>query len=347
MGFLFSIAVRAQPMKPTSESSPGEPGSSCGPAAIPHQWQVVAAFAAIYVIWGSTYLAIRFGVESIPPFFMAGTRFLAAGLLLYAVARMRGGARPTRRQWRDASIAGGLMLTAGNGGVTWAEQVIPSGVAALLVALVPLWMVLVDWIRPGGTRPPGRVIAGLAVGFAGVALLARSHPHNAGSVYGWGVVALMAASICWAIGSVYHRHADKPGAPLVGIGMQMISGGVLLLLFSLAQGEAAVLSWENISLHSIGAWFYLTIAGSLIGFPAYVWLLQVSTPARVSTYAYVNPLIAVLLGCTIGRETVSHELFLAGALIVAAVALIVRGAKTRTSSKQPALPIATKPVSTA
>ena len=157
----------------------------------PPLWLVIAAFAAVYVIWGSTYLGIRYAVESIPPFLMAGTRNLIAGLLLFVFAWARGSAATSRIQWRDAAIAGTLMLAIGNGAVTWAEQMIPSGVTALLIALTPVWMVLFDWLRPKGTRPGALVIAGLVVGFAGVTLLARKNGHGAGPAYGWGVAALM------------------------------------------------------------------------------------------------------------------------------------------------------------
>jgi len=188
-------------MKTETAESESTPGHAAAPRRVPPEWQVLAAFAAIYLIWGSTYLAIRYGVATIPPFLMAGTRFITAGVLLYGFARLRGASRPTRGQWRDAGIAGGLMLMIGNGGVTWAEQVIPSGVTALLVALVPVWMVLLDWLRPRGVRPRPLVLAGLAAGFLGVALLARNNIHGAGPGYGWGVAALMASSIAWAIGS--------------------------------------------------------------------------------------------------------------------------------------------------
>jgi len=294
-------------------------------SSTPPVWGVVAAFAAVYVIWGSTYLGIRYAVESIPPFLMAGTRNLAAGLLLYAFARARGGAAPTRIEWRDAAISGGLLLTIGNGGVTWAEQVIPSSATALLVALTPLWMVLFDWLRPEGARPRLFVIAGLAVGFMGVALLAHGQGTHPGPAYGWGIAALMAASMSWAFGSIFSRQAHKPASPLLGVAMQMIAGGTLLLGLAAVRGEAAQFSFGQVTLLSAGAWLYLTAAGSLVGYSCYVWLLHATTPARVATYAYVNPFIAVLLGCTIGRETFSHELFMAGALIIAAVVLIVRG----------------------
>jgi drug/metabolite transporter (DMT)-like permease len=294
-------------------------------------WRVVAAFAAVYVIWGSTYLGIRYAVESIPPFLMAGSRNLAAGLLLYALARARNSASPSRIEWRDAAIAGGLMLALGNGGVTWAEQVIPSGVTALLVALTPVWMVLLDWLRPGGTRPRPFVVAGLMVGFLGVALLARGGNHS-GPVYDWGIAALMIASMGWACGSIFNRQAHKPASPLLGVAMQMMTGGTLMLGVAAIRGEAAQFSIDRVTWLSAGAWIYLTAAGSMVGYTAYIWLLHASTPARVATYAYVNPLIAVLLGCTIGQETFSHELFVAGALIIAAVILIVRGGAVRTNA---------------
>jgi drug/metabolite transporter (DMT)-like permease len=305
---------------------------------VPPVWGVIAAFAAVYVIWGSTYLGIRYAVASIPPFLMAGTRNLAAGLLLFAFARARGAAAPARREWRDAVIAGGLLLTVGNGGVTWAEQVIPSGVTALLVALTPLWMVLFDWLRPHGVRPRPLVMTGLAVGFIGVALLAQ-HGSSLGPAHAWGIVALIAASMSWAFGSIFSRHARKPMSPLLGVAMQMIAGGGLLLGLAVASGEASQFSFGRVTLLSAGAWLYLTAAGSLVGYTCYVWLLHAVTPARVATYAYVNPLIAVLLGCTIGHEAFSHELFVAGGLILLAVVLIVRG-----GARQPAAAVPSEEV---
>lgn len=297
---------------------------------------VIAAFAAVYVIWGSTYLGIRYAVESIPPFLMAGSRHLTAGLLLFAFARVRGAKAPTLIQWRDAAIAGTLMLVVGNGGVTWAEQLIPSGIAALLVALTPVWMVLIDWGRPGGVRPRALVGLGLIVGLAGVIVLARKQMAGASAAYGWGVAALLAASICWALGSVFNRTARKPESAFLGVGLQMITGGVILFVIALLQGEAKQFALTRVTALSFWAWFYLTIAGSLVAYTAYVWLLHASTPARVATYAYVNPLIAVLLGCTIGREVFSHEIYLAGGLIIVAVVLVLRGG-AKPASKSPAM----------
>ena len=305
-------------------------GASPAPAH-PPAWQVAAAFAAIYIVWGSTYLAIRFAVGTIPPFLMAGTRFLTAGALLYAFVRLRGATRPTLAEWRDAAIAGTLLLSCGNGGVTWAEQVIPSSVTALLVALVPMWMVLLDWLRPGGVRPRLLVFAGLALGFGGVGVLARDRSGEPAASYGWGVAALIAATIAWAIGSILYRHSRKPASPMLGVAMQMLAGGAVMAVVAVLRGEPAQFSPAHVTMASFAGWLYLTTIGSLVGFSAYVWLLRVSTPARVSTYAYVNPLIAVFLGCTIGHERISDQLFIAGALIVLAVVLIVRSSRPNAS----------------
>jgi drug/metabolite transporter (DMT)-like permease len=310
------------------------------PNSTPRTWQVVAAFAAVYVIWGSTYLGIRYAVESIPPFLMAGTRNLTAGLLLYAFARFRGGATPSRTERRDAAITGVLLLAVGNGGVSWAEQVIPSSVTALLVALTPLWMVLFDWARPKGVRPRPVVAAGLAVGFVGVALLARGQGNLPGPGHGWGIAALMAASMSWAFGSIFGRQAHKPASPLLGVAMQMIAGGSLLLGLAVVHGEAAQFSFYRVTWLSAGSWLYLVVAGSLVGYTCYVWLLHATTPARVATYAYVNPLIAVLLGCTLGREAFSHELLVAGGLIILAVILIVRGGTRQAAAETPSEEVA-------
>lgn len=295
-------------------------------------WLVITAFAAVYLIWGSTYLGIRYAVQTIPPFLMAGTRHLAAGFVLFAFSRVRASA-PSWAEWRDAAIAGTLMLVIGNGGVTWAEQKIPSSIAALLVALTPLWMVLLDWLRPGGVRPRALVAAGLVVGIAGVALLARGHGEHHEAAYGWSLAAVMAASIAWAGGSVFNRSARKPPSPFLSVSMQMITGGAVLFVLATMRGELQQFSFAQVTTTSFGSWLYLTIAGSLVGYTAYVWLLHVSTPARVATYAYVNPLIAVLLGCTLGHEMFSHEMIVAGALIIVAVALIVRGGANSSAVK--------------
>jgi len=291
----------------------------------PATWLVVAAFAAVYIIWGSTYLGIHLAIQSIPPFLMAGARFLIAGTLLYAITRMCGAPRPQSIHWRSATVIGALLLLVGNGGVTWAQQTVPSGVAALMIAATPLWINLLEWMRPHGAVPRFGVFAGLALGFAGVALIVSSKDQFGKTIVEpTGALALLIAPICWAAGSVYSRHARQPKSALLAIAMQMIAGGILLLAAGLLTGEASDLNPKAITLSSALAFAYLTFVGSLVGFTAYVWLLQVSTPARVSTYAYVNPLIAVLLGRVLLDEPLPGSVILAGALIIAAVVFITR-----------------------
>ena len=288
------------------------------------RWQLITAFAAVYLIWGSTYLAIRFAIETLPPFFMAATRFLVAGALLYGFARWRGAESPTRRNWLAAALLGSLFLLLGNGGVVWAEQVVPSGLAALLVAVVPMWTVLIDWVRPGGRRPGATTVAGLAIGFAGVAfLIAPGDLVGGAGVNLVGAVVLMGATLAWSIGTVYSSRLPLPASPLLATGMEMLAGGAGLAVAGLLAGEAARVDLAGASLRSVGSLAYLIVFGSLVGFTAFVWLLRVTTPARVATYAYVNPVVAVVLGWALAGEPLTARTLVAAAGIVAAVVLIV------------------------
>lgn len=300
--------------------------------------RILAGFAAVYVIWGSTYLAIRFAIETLPPFLMAGVRFLIAGALLFAWTRRSGGPRPSRRHWLGAGVVGALLLLGGNGAVVWAEQSVPSGVAALMVAVVPCWMVLLEWVRPGGTRPTVRIGAGLILGLAGMVLLVGPGALGSGErVDPLGAGALLFASLSWAAGSIYSRHTVLPARPLQATAMQMLAGGVLLLIAALAAGEPARLDVAAISSRSVLATLYLIVFGSFVGYSAYVWLLRVSTPARVSTYAYVNPLVAVLLGWGLAGEPLTRRMLIAAAVIVAGVALItLSGGKRAPAGRSPA-----------
>jgi drug/metabolite transporter (DMT)-like permease len=294
--------------------------------------RVGAAFAAIYLIWGSTYLAIRFAIETLPPFFMAGARFIVAGALLYTWARWRGAPGPTRLHWREAAIVGGLMLLGGNGGVTWAEQRLPSGLAALLVTTVPLWMVLLEAVRPGGGRPSRRVALGLGLGMAGVLLLIGQGNLTGGQAVDLpGTAVVLFAALAWAAGSLYSRRARLPEAPLQGVALEMLAGGAWLLLAGGVSGEGARLNLDGASLRSLLALGYLIIFGSIVAFSAYLWLLRVSTPARASTYAFVNPVIAVFLGWALADEPLTAQTLLAAAVIVAAVAIITTGRVRRRS----------------
>ncbi len=289
---------------------------------LPARWQVVAAFAAIYLIWGSTYLAIRVSIETIPPFLMAGVRFLIAGGILYGWARLTGAASPSRPHWRSAAILGALLLFAGNGGVTWAEQMLPSSIAALLVAMVPLWVVLLDWLRPGGVRPDVQVVAGVALGFVGIILLVRPWELSNGDISLVGAAGILVASLMWAAGSLYSRGAQRPPSLLLFTGMQMLVGGVLLGVMGTLTGEWARLDVSAISLRSLGALVYLIVFGAIIAYTAYVWLLKVAPAARVATYAYVNPAVAIFLGWALGDEPLTPNTLLAAAIIIAAVVII-------------------------
>jgi len=291
----------------------------------PPRMGVIAAFAAVYIIWGSTYLAIRYALESLPPLLMAGARHTSAGAILYAVLRATGTVRPQRIHWRSAAIIGALLLLIGNGGVCWAEQTVPSGLAALLVTSVPIWMVLLNWLRREGVRPGVMEIGGVGLGLMGVIILIGSENLAGGAPANRaGAFVLIAASLSWAMGSIYSRHAALPQSPLMVTAMQMLCGGALLLVFGTLAGEGARLDLGNVSLRSMISLGYLTVFGSLVAFSAYVWLLRVSTPAKVSTYAFVNPVVAVALGFVFAGEPLTRRTMVAAAVIVTAVVLITR-----------------------
>jgi drug/metabolite transporter (DMT)-like permease len=283
-----------------------------------------AALIAVYIIWGSTYLAIRFAVESLPTFSMAGVRFVLAGAALYAWRRARGDAAPPGREWRAAAIVGVLLLVGGNGGVVWAEQRVASSVVALLAATVPLWMVLIDTVRPGRRRPGWGAVVGVALGFAGVAVLIRPTPSvgHAGNVDLAGAVVVMLGMFLWSIGSLYGRGAPLPPSPLLATGMEMLVGGAGLLLLGGLAGEWDRLNPAAFSARSLWAWAYLIVCGSWVGFTAYTWLLRVAPTPLVSTYAYVNPLVAILLGHLLAGESLTARVLTAAAVIVGSVALI-------------------------
>ena len=286
--------------------------------------RLIAAFAAVYVIWGSTYLAIRFAVETLPPLLMAGARFILAGSILLLWARLRErGAWPSAQDWLTGLVSGALLLFGGNGTVVWAELRVPSGIAALLVAVVPLWMVLLDWLRPGGRRPPSLVFVGLGLGLVGLGLLVGPEAFQGRSgvdLAGAGV--LMLGSLSWAIGSLYTQRAPKPSSPKHGSGTQMFAGGVCLVVLALVVGEGGQLDLAHASTRSLLGFGYLVTFGSLIGFTAYFYLLTHTTAAKASTYAYVNPVVAVLLGWAFANEPVTSRTVVAAAVILAGVAII-------------------------
>ena len=286
----------------------------------------ILAFAAIYIIWGSTYLAIRFAVETLPPFLMLAARFGVAGLLLYWWLRLRGLPRPPGQEWIGSAVVGGLLLVGGTGAVAWAEQWIPSGLAALIVAIVPMWMVLLDWLRPDGRHPTASVVAGLVMGLAGVVLLVGPVELGGGGRMQYlGAAAVVAGTISWATGSVFGSSFRVPEVPRMAAALQMTMGAALLLTFGTLRGEWSQFDLAGVSMRSGLSLLYLIVFGSIIAFAAYVYLLRVSTPARVGSYAYVNPVVAVFLGWALADEPVTGRTLLAAAVIITGVVLIVSG----------------------
>jgi drug/metabolite transporter (DMT)-like permease len=292
------------------------------------RFQIAAAFAAVYLIWGSTYLAIRFVIETLPPFFMAGTRFLIAGLFLYVLARWRSNSQVSISHWRTAVVVGGFLLLGGHGAVVFAEQWIPSGLTSLLIATVPLWMGLIDWLRCG-SKLDIRVASGLVLGFAGVVLLIGSMETLGGSYIDIiGAAIVVFGSFLWANGSLYSRSAKMPSSPFLATAMEMIAGGLLLLLASLITGEPGRVRLDLVSARSAIAWLYLIVFGSLIAFTSYTWLLKKTTTAKVSTYAYVNPVVAMFLGWALAEESLTIQNVLAAVVILTSVLVITVYGKT-------------------
>lgn len=311
----------------------------------PSRFAILTAFASIYVIWGSTYLAILFAIRSIPPLLMAGTRFLCAGAILYLVARLSGAARSRPVEWRTALIVGACLLLGGNGGVTLAEQYVPSGLAALIIATVPLYVVLLSWLVGMTGRPRPMTMLGLAGGFVGVGVLIGPALRASGestSPHAWiGMSILLFSSFIWSAGSLYSRRTTGSHSPFLAAGQQMLCGGTLLVLTGLATGELPRLRFEQISMVSLGAFAYLVVIGGIIGYASYAWLLRHCDPAKVATYAYVNPVVAVLLGAIFAGEKLSLLTAVAATIIISSVALVITaGRRPATATPEVACPAA-------
>ncbi|MFN2508528.1 MAG: EamA family transporter [Chthoniobacterales bacterium] len=309
----------------------------------PSRWATAAHFASIYLVWGSTYLAILFAIRSIPPLLMAGTRFLLAGAILYSAARLAGAARTRLGDWRTAAIVGACLLFGGNGGVTLAEQYIPSGLAALIVATIPIYIALLGWLVGMSPRPNAISAAGLAGGFTGVGLLvgpALTFSGHGESPRAWiGMCILLCSSLIWSAGSLYSRRTQTAGSPFLAAGQQMLCGGALLAIAGISAGELQRLELSQITLQSLGAFAYLVIIGGILGYASYAWLLRHCEPAKVATYAYVNPIVAVLLGTSFAGEKLSMRMIVAAALIIGSVALVI----TTDQRKSTTLPKALAP----
>jgi len=309
------------------------PLSACARSELRKAVPTVAAFAAIYLIWGSTYLAVRVAVETIPPLLMMGTRSLAAGAVLYLWARRSTGSGPTPREWANAAFVGVLLFTTGHGLLAVAEQEADSGISAVLLATIPPWVPLLAWLIPArdrreaaGAAPSMRVLACLAIGFAAVAVLVWNAAGRGDGAFGldFGSAAiLLVSAFSWALGTVLTRRLRLPASPTMAAGCELFAGGAAMIAVGVATGEAAALDPGAVTARSALALAYLTTAGSVVGFSAYVWLLGRVPATRVATYAYINPVIAVLLGWAWLGETVNATMLAAGTAIVAAVAGIV------------------------
>jgi drug/metabolite transporter (DMT)-like permease len=302
--------------------------------------RVWLAFAAVYVIWGTTYLAIAYVIDTLPSLLAMGLRYIVAGAALWMIAPGSWRTRPTRQDWTWAFALGGLLLLAGNGIVAIVQGKMPSGVTALIITVVPLWMVLVEWATGGG-RPKPLPVLGILLGFAGVALLAgESGGWEGGEVDPWYVAALLFGTLCWAIGSILSRRGGIKLPLLRSVALQMMAGSILLCAASGLRGEWSGLHVDRVSMASLAAWAYLVTFGSIVAFSAYTWLLTVRPSAVVSTYAFVNPVVAVALGALVLDEPVGPQTLLASALIVGAVALVVyskaRADRAKANAERPA-----------
>ena len=282
------------------------------------------ALLALYIVWGSTYLGLKVAIETIPPFFHASIRFLVSGIILVVWQRSAGQVMPTRKQWISTAIIGTLLLLGGNGLVSWAEQFIPSGVAALIIGSVPMFLVVAEALRPNGVKPTWQAIVGLLIGFVGIFILVGPSEISGSDtkLNPFGVIALLGACLAWASGSIYSKTADLPKSSLMNTGAQMLMGSISLLIVSLLTGELNGWDITAVSARSLYGLLYLITAGSLIGFVSYGWLLQNAPISLVATYAYVNPIVAVLLGNWIGDEPLEPRIWVAAGIIIGSVIFI-------------------------
>jgi drug/metabolite transporter (DMT)-like permease len=294
----------------------------------PHRWKILLAFAIIYFVWGSTFLAIRVGVREVPPFLLAGMRFFAAGVVLYAWMRAKGTASPTRREWVAASLLAVLIFVLDYGLLFWAEQRVPSGIAAVMLATIPVFMALAEILFLRTQRLTLRLGFALLVGIAGVAVLvSRSANLGDRAVNPSGAVALVVAAISWSVAAILTRKLPLPESKVMSSGAQMLVGGILLTLTAAALGEFKGFDVQAVSSRAWLALAYLIVAGSIIGFTAYVWLIHHESPTKVGTYAYVNPVVAVLVGYFLGGEALGARTLLGTLLVLVSVIVITTTSK--------------------
>ena len=297
--------------------------------------KIWVALVALYIVWGSTYLAIRFSVETIPPFLHASIRFLVSGLILYSWRRLAGDASPTWGNWKSTAIVGTALLLGGNGLVALAEKTVPSGIAALMISTSPFWLVLFESFRTGGSKPNWQTILGLIIGFSGVFILIGPSEITGGegSIDRFGAIMLLLAPIFWSLGSIYARGADMPKSNLLGTGMEMLMGAVALFIVSILTGELNGFSFAQVSARSWWGLLYLITFGSLVGFVSYGWLLQNAPISLTSTYAYVNPMVAVFLGYFLAGEELNGRILIASIIIVGSVIVINRARMVRVKTE--------------
>ena len=288
----------------------------------PPMWRVIAAFAAVYTVWGSSYLGIRVAMETLPPFLISGIRMTSAGILLYVIARRNGAARPTNAQWRSGAILGFLMFFVANGCLMMGQKTIASGMAATLYATVPLWFALLGWLWLGGKRPGRRVIVGLLMGLVGIGLLVGLGGTANSAIDPFGALLVLISAASWAVGSLLSRRVAMPESPFLGAAMNLFCGGLMLLAASMMTGEPLHVQWAAVSLRSVLAVAYLAVGSSVIAFGSYMWLLAKVAPNRLGTYAYVNPVVAVFLGWALVSEPLTARTLVAAAVIIGAVFLI-------------------------
>lgn len=304
--------------------------------APPPRLLLVAAFAALYVIWGSTYLGMKVGVETMPPWPLVAARHSLAGIVLYGILRLRGVPAPRREHWKGGLVGGVMLLVIGNGMVAFSAHRLASGVSSLVVATTPIWIVAAASTRPGGRTPVLKEWLGLALGLAGLALLggpslAAAIRGDAGSLDIGAMGLVLIGCMSWSIGSVIGREMPRPDNAFMGSAVQMLSAGALLLVACTITGQWSSVHLDQVSSRSWIAFWYLIFFGSLLGFTAYVWLLRVAKTSHVATYAYVNPIVALLLGASIGHEVITPLMLVAGGVTLLGVVLVVMPSPQPTS----------------
>ena len=295
------------------------------PSPSAQRLRIALAYGSLCVIWGTTYLAIRYAIATLPPLLMAGTRFLLAGGILYAIARLRGNSRPTLPDWRFALLVGALVVVGAQGGIVWAEQSIPSGVTAVLAATVPMWFLVLERLRPGGRRPGLGLAVGVLVGFAGVVVLVEPWQTGAGRIDPLGAGVVLVSALCFAVASLLMHGRLSSHSQTMVTGSWMVCGSLLLLALASVHGDWGRLSLSHVSLVSALAWGYLVVVGSVLAFTIYFWLITAWAPAPASTYAYVNPVVAMALGFFVAGEPLTPRIALAALVILGSVVLVTIG----------------------